>query len=61
MMNIIPANESEITRVVCPHCKERVARIGIKKESCINGLTFRCRRCGMLWELQTTAEKNSKH
>ncbi len=52
MFNIIPAEETEITKIVCPDCKERVPKIGIKKDSTIKGLTFRCRRCGKLWEVQ---------
>ena len=53
MFTITPAKESEITKLVCPHCHERVQRIGIKKGSKVEGLTFKCRRCGLLWEVKT--------
>ena len=53
MLKIVPTDVSDITKVVCPHCRERVPRIGIKKNSRIDGLTFRCRKCGKLWEIIT--------
>ena len=53
MFIIVPAKESEVTKLVCPHCHERVQRIGIVKGSKIEGLTFKCRRCGQLWEVKT--------
>ena len=53
MLKIVPAKESEVTRIKCPHCNERVARVGVKKDSKCEGLTFRCRRCGMLWEVKS--------
>lgn len=59
MLKVIPAKESEITRLVCPHCKERVPRVGIKKDSRCEGITFRCRRCGMLWEVEATSSAES--
>lgn len=56
MFKIIPAEKSEITHITCPHCKDKVPRVGLKKGSTVDGLTFTCRRCGMLWEVKTTAE-----
>ena len=53
MLTITSAQESEVTRLVCPNCHEKVARIGIKKGSKLHGLTFKCRRCGLLWEVKT--------
>ena len=53
MLEIKEAERSEITKVACPDCHERVARIGIRKDSKIEGLTFKCRRCGKLWEVKT--------
>lgn len=53
MLKIEPAKESEITRIKCPHCNERVARVGIEKGTKNEGITFRCRRCGMLWKVKT--------
>ena len=53
MFTITPAKESEVTKLVCPHCHEKVPRIGIKKDSKLEGLTFKCRRCGLLWEVKT--------
>ena len=59
MLIIKPAEKSEITRLVCPHCKERVARVGLKKDSTVDGLTWVCRRCGMLWEAKTSNENRT--
>jgi transposase-like protein len=56
MFKIIPAEKSEVTHLVCPHCKDKVPRVGLKKDSVVDGLTWTCRRCGMLWEVKTTAE-----
>lgn len=53
MFLITPTVESEITKIVCPHCKEKVPRIGIEKGSKISGLTFKCRKCGKLWTVKT--------
>ncbi len=53
MLNITKAKESEVTKLVCPHCHEKVPRVGIKKDSKIEGLTFKCRKCGFLWEVKT--------
>ena len=53
MLTITAAKKSEVTKLVCPHCREKLARVGIKKGSKLEGLTFKCRRCGLLWEVKT--------
>lgn len=53
MFTITPTVESEITKIVCPHCNTKVPRIGLKKGSKIKGLTFKCRTCGKLFEVTT--------
>lgn len=53
MICIKPTDTAEITKLVCPHCNEKLPRIGLRKGSKIEGLTFRCRRCGLLWEVTT--------
>lgn len=53
MLIICPAKEAEITKIVCPKCREKVPRIGMEKGSRIDGLTFKCRRCGNLWRIKT--------
>lgn len=53
MFTITPTVESEITRIVCPHCNEKVPRVGLTKGSKIQGLTFKCRKCGRLWTVKT--------
>lgn len=53
MLTIIPAEASEVTRLKCPECEEKLPRVGIKKDSQIEGLTFKCKRCGKLWGVKT--------
>ena len=53
MLIITPTAESDITKIVCPHCGSKVPRIGLQKESKIKGLTFKCRTCGKLYEVTT--------
>lgn len=53
MLKITPTVESDVTKIVCPHCHEKVPRIGIPKGSKISCLTFKCRKCGNLWEVKT--------
>ena len=31
MLSITPAVKSDITHIVCPHCKEKLARVGLHK------------------------------
>lgn len=53
MLTITPANAAAVTKVVCPACNEKVPRLGILPGSKIEGLTFKCKRCGTLWEIKT--------
>ena len=57
---IKPAGEAEITHLNCPLCREKVPRVGIKKGSTVIGLTWKCRRCGNLWEVEATEGKSEK-
>lgn len=54
MLYIMPEEEqSEITHIVCPQCKEKLSRVGLKKNSKVHGFTFKCRKCGKLWSVKT--------
>ncbi|MCD8309483.1 MAG: phage terminase large subunit family protein [Clostridia bacterium] len=53
MLAITPIKETNVTHIACPHCGERLPRIGLLKDSKIEGLTFKCRKCGMLWSVKT--------
>ena len=55
MISVLPACEQDVTRIVCPVCREKVKGVGLTKGSEVKGLTFRCRRCHRLWELVTDA------
>lgn len=56
-ITITPADRSDITRIICPGCGDKVRSVGLLKESKVEGLTFRCKRCGKLWSLTTTHQK----
>ena len=56
MLEIIPTEASEVTRLTCPKCGDKVPRVGIKKDSTISGLTFKCHRCGQLCEVKAKTE-----
>lgn len=53
MFIIFPAKVSDVTKIICPQCNEKVPRIGLKQDSKVDGLTFKCRRCGELWEVKS--------
>lgn len=43
---IAPAEKADVTRLVCPDCREKVRGVGLLPNSRIVGLVFRCRGCG---------------
>lgn len=53
MLSITPTEKSDITRIECPCCKEKLPRVGLQKDSKIDGLTFKCRKCGKLFSVKT--------
>ncbi len=59
MLKIIPTEGGDITKIICPHCNERVRGVGIRKDSAIRGLTFKCRRCSMLWAVVANDERTA--
>jgi predicted RNA-binding Zn-ribbon protein involved in translation (DUF1610 family) len=52
-ITIQKTERKDITKLVCPACGERVRGIGVLKESHIEGLTFKCKRCFSAWEVKT--------
>lgn len=60
MFEIAPAAEAEITKIVCPHCHERLPRVGLLKNSNVKGLTFKCGRCARLWEVRASYDGAEK-
>lgn len=53
MLKITPIYTKEVTKLICPHCNERVPRIGLLKNSKIDGLTFKCKKCSKTFEVTT--------
>ena len=46
-----PAKATEFTKLFCPKCNERVQRIVLAKGSKVNGLKFKCKKCGEFWRV----------
>ena len=53
MLKMTPTQASEVTKLSCPRCNEKVPRVGLRKGSKIEGLAFKCKRCGGFWEVKT--------
>ena len=52
-MMISPAEKTEVSKIVCPSCGERVKNVGLLKTSRVEGLVFRCSRCGAYHKVTT--------
>ena len=59
MLEIVPAERQEVTKLVCPDCKERVKGVGLAKGSNIDGLLFTCRKCGAMKKVRTKSNSNN--
>ena len=57
-IQIVSTSKQEVTKIACPNCGERVKQIGLRKDSVIDGLSFKCKKCGLFWEVKTTNESN---
>ena len=58
-LKIFPIEEQSVTAIVCPACREKVRKVGLIKESRVEGLSFKCHKCGRLWGVKTEyTEKN---
>ncbi len=53
MLSYTAAEPSSITKLVCPLCKEKVPRVGLLNNSQVSGLTFKCKKCGSMWQVQS--------
>lgn len=53
MLTVTPAENTAVTKIVCPACGERLARVGMMPDSRIEGLTFKCKKCGKLWKVKS--------
>lgn len=51
--------KSDVTKIICPSCGEKVKGVGLKPNSRTSGLSFKCRRCGELWEVNSTPDNQS--
>lgn len=53
MIEITTVEPSEVRRIICPKCGRKLPQVGLKKDSRIEGLTFRCGKCGAYQEVKT--------
>ena len=59
-MRIVPSKEQSVRRIACPFCEEKIKGIGVLPGGSIDGLAFKCKRCGKFWEVkQNSGEKNT--
>ena len=56
-ITIFATEHADVTKLSCRSCGEKVKGVGLLPHSSIQGLSFKCRRCGMLWEVNATPEK----
>lgn len=45
--------KNEITKIVCSNCGEKVKNVGLEKDSKVDGLIFRCKKCGAYMTVKT--------
>lgn len=53
MLEIIPTTATQVTRITCPCCREKIPKVGLKKDSHIDGLTVFCHKCKSYYEVKT--------
>lgn len=53
MITMTPAPKSDVTRLYCPECKEKVRGMGLIKDSIVTGLSITCRNCKRMWLVKT--------
>lgn len=56
-MQVVPAHRDEVTKIICPDCGEKVKGVGLLKGSRVEGLVFRCKKCGAYKEVRSKSEK----
>lgn len=52
-IKITETDRSDVVRIACPDCGEKVRGVGLLRNSTIHGLTFKCKRCGKLWAIES--------
>lgn len=55
---ITPAEEQEVTKLICRKCGQRVNGVGLAKNSKVEGLLFKCKKCGERNAVTTTEYDN---
>ena len=50
------SEKKELTKISCSECGERVRGVGLEKKSRVDGLCFKCKKCGLFNEVKSTDE-----
>lgn len=53
MLEITPTEACAVKRLHCATCGEKLPRVGLKKDSHVDGLTFGCGKCGTVNEVKS--------
>ena len=53
-ITITPAERTtEVTKILCPQCKERLRSVVLLKDSKVDKLSFTCTRCKNIWNVKS--------
>jgi predicted RNA-binding Zn-ribbon protein involved in translation (DUF1610 family) len=53
MITLKKTDRKDIVKIKCPDCGERLSNVALFRESKIEGLTFKCKKCATAWEIKT--------
>lgn len=56
MLKIEPTTEAtraNLTKITCPNCGRKLPEVAVLKDSKIEGLTFKCKKCRKLFAVTT--------
>lgn len=56
-ISIFATEKADVTKLACRTCGEKIRGVGLLPNSNISGLSFKCRRCGALWEVKASPDK----
>lgn len=53
MLTVTKTEPTEVRRIPCSTCGEKLPKVGLTKDSRVSGLTFRCGKCGTFNKVKT--------
>ena len=60
-INVYETGFADVTKLSCRACGEKLKNVGLLPHSNVQGLSFKCRRCGKLWEVNATPERKEEN